>query len=120
MIPTDKLLYEICKIIIYSIYAKNSAYRSGALQKLYKSYGGKYKNELPSNIDKTPLKRWFLEDWKDIQKNNKNNKLYPLYRPTIKITAKTPKIVNEITPEKIQKQSKLKQIYRGKKNLPKF
>ena len=61
------------------------------------------------------LKRWFKEKWKDI-----GHKDYPVYRPTIRVNKDTPLTPNQIDPKNLQKQIKLKQIIKGKKNLPPF
>ena len=123
-IPTDTSLYEKAKKTVYKQYEKPSAYRSGAIVKEYKKlFSEKYgNNKQPyegKKTDKQPLKRWFNEEWKDINPN-KTSKSYPVYRPTIKVSKETPKTINEISEKKIKEQSKLKQKIKGKKNLPKF
>ena len=120
-IPIDTGLYEKAKKIVYSQYTKPSAYRSGALVKKYKELGGRYKDTQPKKktIDDKPLKRWFKEEWADINPD-KTKSSYPVYRPTKRITEKTPKIASEIPKKRIKEQSKLKQTIKGKKNLPKF
>jgi len=118
--PLDKTLYNEVKAYIYSIYKKPSAYRSGAVVKLYKQLGGKYKEDTTKNsIDDFPLTRWFAERWEDVNPD-KTKTSYPVYRPTIRITEKTPITVYEIPKKRLDEQSKLKQIIKGKKNLPKF
>lgn len=108
--PKDLKLYEKAKEIVYAQYKKPSAYRSGALVKKYKSMGGEFLNDGSKN-----LKRWFAEGWKDI-----GNKDYPVYRPTKRIDKKTPLIVDEIDPQNLITQIKLKQKIKGNKNLPPF
>jgi hypothetical protein len=104
-------LYNLAKEIADYKYSKPSAYKSGYIVKLYKQMGGTYTNDnKPKN-----LKRWFKEDWKDI-----GGLEYPVYRPTVKVSSKTPLIPSEINPSHLEEQIKLKQIFRGKKNLPKF
>ena len=61
------------------------------------------------------LQRWFKEQWTDI-----GNQDYPVFRPTKIISKDTPLIASEIKPSNLKKQIKLKQIIKGKKNLPKF
>lgn len=119
-IPIDTELYEIAKQIVYSRYSKPSAYRSGAVVKLYKQLGGKYKDDnKKKTIDDYPLKRWFLEMWGDINPN-KTKTSYPVYRPTKRITEKTPTTESELSKSRIKEQVQLKQKIKGKKNLPKF
>jgi len=114
-IPTNPVLYEKAKRIVYQQYSKPSAYRSGALVKKYKELGGQYVN---TKTDK-PLKRWFDEKWQDVNPN-KTKSSYPVYRPTVKVSTKTPKTSAEISKKKLEQQSKLKQKIKGTKNLPKF
>lgn len=44
----------------------------------------------------------------------------PIYRPTIKINKSTPLTVKEINKKNLKKQILLKQVIKGKSNLPKF
>jgi len=111
-VPTNKKLYEKVKKIADEKYKKNSAYKSGFIVKTYKEMGGKYKGE---KKEKDGLSRWYKEDWKDIGDGE-----YPVYRPTKKVTKDTPLTPDEIKPSNLEKQIKLKQKYKGKKNLPKF
>ena len=122
-IPSDTRLYEKVKKYVYAIYKKPSAYRSGALVKLYKKLGGKYHivYKKGNKNDELPLHRWFQEKWKDVSpKKYSNKEHYPLYRPTKRINSKTPTTYNEISKKEIEKQYKLKQKIRGESNLPKF
>ena len=73
--------------------------------------GGKYEDDnKPKN-----LKRWYSEKWMDV-----GNKSYAVYRPSVRINSKTPLTTKEIEPNNLQKQINLKQIIKGKKNLPPF
>lgn len=110
-IPKDKILYQKVKKMADQIYEKSSAYKSGYIVKKYKELGGEYID------DKQPkeLKRWFSEQWFDIGKKD-----YPVYRPTVRINKQTPLTVSEIDKKQLKEQIKLKQIIKGKKNLPKF
>ena len=110
-LPKDKILYEKVKQIADKIYEKPSAYKSGFIVKKYKEMGGTYEGV----VKNVGLKRWFAEEWKDI-----GNKPYPVYRPTKRITKDTPLTINEINPAFAKKQIALKQIIKGKKNLPTF
>jgi hypothetical protein len=109
--PTNQELYNKVKAYADTIYEKPSAYKSGFIVKKYKELGGTYLD------DKKPknLKRWFKEDWKDV-----GNLEYPVYRPTKKISDKTPLIPSEIVPSNLKKQINLKQEIKGEYNLPKF
>jgi len=115
----DIKLYKQAMAIVYSQYKKPSAYRSGALVKKYKLlYKEKYGNddayEGSEAKKKRPLARWYMEGWQSVGGD------YPTYRPTIRVTAETPKTISEIPPERLTEQVKLKQKIRGKKNLPPF
>ena len=109
-VPMNKKLYEKVKSIVYPRYKKPSAYRSGAVVKLYKEMGGKFKD----NGGKK-LARWFEEEWKDV-----GNQEYPVYRPTKRITKDTPLTVSEIDPTNLKEQVKEKQKIKGEHNLKPF
>jgi len=110
-IPANPILYEKAKVEIFKKYPKNSAYRSGALVKLYKSLGGEYIGEKKN----TGLTSWFKEEWQDIGK-----KEYPVYRPTKRINKQTALTASEIDKKQLKKQIALKQKIKGKSNLPPF
>ena len=103
-------LYAKARKIADKTYSKPSAYKSGFIVKTYKELGGTYKND---GKEKN-LKRWFLEDWKDVEGMD-----YPVYRPSIKVSSKTPLIPTEIDKRNLMQQILLKQKIKGK-NLPKF
>ena len=110
-IPKDKVLYEKVKKMADTIYKKSSAYKSGYIVQVYKRRGGEYIDDSkPKN-----LKRWFQEEWSDIGRKD-----YPVYRPSVRISKKTPLTVKEIDPKQLKEQIKLKQKIKGTKNLPKF
>ena len=110
-VPINRKLYEKVKSIVYPRYKKASAYRSGAVIKLYKEMGGKFKNN-----GGRKLSRWFEEEWKDIG----NHQEYPVYRPTKRITKDTPLTVDEIDPKNLKEQIKEKQKIKGEHNLKPF
>ena len=116
--PKDKQLYEKAKSIADTTYKKPSAYKSGFIVKKYKElYKEKYGNE-DAYVGKKSgggLTRWYKEKWEDIGAGS-----YPLYRPTIRVNSKTPTTKGELSKKRIQEQDKLKQKYKGKRNLPKF
>jgi len=119
--PKDTILYEKAKSIIYKQYITPSAYRSGALVKLYKQlYKDKYKDSKAYEGTKPTkgLTQWFKEEWQDINPN-KTKDSYPVYRPTQRVNKDTPKTKTELSKERIKEQSQLKQKIKNKK-LPKF
>ena len=111
MKPKNPELYEKVKKEVNKIYDKPSAFRSGAYIKLYKAMGGEFEDDNKPKL----LKRWFKEEWKDI-----GDKEYPVFRPTKKVSSKTPLTVEEIDKSNLKKQIKLKQKIKGEKNLPPF
>lgn len=107
----NKKLYDSVKREADHIYTKPSAYKSMWIVKTYKDKGGTYKNDnQPKNLD-----RWMRERWVDIGK-----KEYPVFRPTRKVSKKTPLLASEIQPINLKEQINLKQIIQGRFNLPKF
>jgi hypothetical protein len=109
--PTNPTLYAKAKEIANETYKKPSAYKSGFIVRKYKELGGAYKDDSqPKN-----LQRWFSEKWIDV-----GNKEYPVYRPTKRVSKKTPLTVREIAPSNLREQIILKQKIRGNKNLPAF
>jgi hypothetical protein len=111
----DKVIYEKAKKEVYAMYKKPSAYRSGMLVKRYKELGGTYSGEKT----KKGLVRWFKEEWKDVNPN-KTKSSYPVFRPTKRITKETPLTASEIKKSNLVAQAKLKQIFKGDKNLKPF
>jgi hypothetical protein len=109
--PLNPQLYERAKQIANETYKKPSAYKSGFIVKKYKEMGGTYENDSkPKN-----LKRWFSEKWIDVGGMD-----YPVYRPTKRISKKTPLTIQEIKPSNLKEQIILKQKIQGKQNLPPF
>jgi len=109
--PKNKELYEKVKKEADEIYKKPSAFKSGYIVKKYKELGGEYiDDKKPKN-----LKRWFKEEWKDI-----GNSVYPVFRPTIKVSKETPLTPEEIEPKNLKEQIKRKQVIKGVRNLPPF
>lgn len=116
-IPADPELYEKARKIVYSRYKTHSAYRSGALVKKYKELGGTYTGG-EKDRRKAPLKRWFNEEWQDVNPEKKKGS-YPVYRPTKRVTRDTPLTVDEIPRKRLLEQSRLKQKLKNK-HLPDF
>jgi hypothetical protein len=122
-IPADEGLYEEARDYIFSKYKKNSAFRSGAVVKHYKQmFAKKHPNKQPYIDDRKPknIKRWFAEKWIDVNPTIGKRKGYPVYRPTKKVNSHTPTLLSEIPHSELIKQYKLKQIYKGERNLPTF
>ena len=98
-------LWAKVKQIADTVYDKPSAYKSGYMVKLYKRLGGEYSGDKPK---KEGLTRWFLEDWKNQKGLVGYQKPGDMYRPTKKITSKTPLTFAELTPIQIKKAQKKK------------
>ena len=112
--PRDAALYETTKRRVYARIPTHSAYRSGTLVSEYKAVFakkyGKRRSPYVGNRTRcaartarrtaptapTGLTRWFAEDWRnqrgEIGYKYKND----VYRPTHRITRKTPKTMREV------------------------
>jgi hypothetical protein len=110
-IINNKELYDKAKALADKTYSKPSAYKSMFIQKEYKRLGGSFTaDSKPRN-----LTRWKNERWADV-----GGREYPVFRPTKRVSSKTPLLPSEIKPANLKKQIELKQRIRGKKNLPPF
>jgi hypothetical protein len=110
-IVLDTELYDKAKQHADTVYSKPSAYKSAFIQRYYKSIGGRFRED----NEPKKLKQWFKERWLDV-----GNKLYPVYRPSVRVNKSTPLTVQEIDPSNLKKQISLKQQIKGKTNLPPF
>ena len=106
-IPNDKKLYDRIKAKIYKRIPKHSAYRSGLIVKEYKeAFKKKYGNKKPykgKKKTKEGLSRWFKEDWKNQRGGTGYKKKGDVYRPTKRITKKTPATFKELSKKEIKK-----------------
>jgi hypothetical protein len=106
-VPSDIKLYNKIKKEVWKRMPINSAYRSGQLVKEYRKaylekYGNKkaYIKEKPKN---TGLKRWFREKWTNQRGKEGYKYKSDIYRPSIRITDKTPIIWKQLTKEEIKR-----------------
>lgn len=106
----DQAIYDRARAIADETYKKPSAYKSGFIVKKYKELGGRYADDGKQK----PLARWYKEKWGSIGGS------YPTYRPTVRVSSKTPLTSSEIDPKNAKKQIALKQRIKGGKNLPPF
>ena len=106
--PTDEKLYNTVKKKIYKEQSKHSAYRSGTVVKEYKKrftkkYGKRKSPYKGKQTKKRGLSRWFSEKWVnqrgEIGYKNKND----IYRPTFRITKKTPTTHGELSKKQIKR-----------------
>ena len=104
--PTDKELYEKIKKEIYSKNPIHSAYRSMLLVKKYKEeYFKKHKNNnsYTGSKENSNLKRWIDEKWLNQRGEVGYKKKGDVYRPTKKISNKTPTTFSELSQSQIKK-----------------
>ena len=117
MIPSDTKLYEKVKKQIYKKYPKHSAYRRGLLvqeyKKQYKGKGKPYKGVKPT---KSGLTRWFKENWISDTGNVGYTTKSSIYRPSKRITSKTPTTWGELSKKRI-KSAKLEKVRTGRVKL---
>lgn len=112
-IPKDTKLYETIKKKVYNKYPQHSAYRSGILVQEYKkAYLKKYKST-DAYHGKKPTKkglaRWFKEEWKNQRGEVGYRNANDVYRPTKRITSKTPLTFKELTKYELEKAKKTKE-----------
>jgi len=105
--PSDTTLYSRVKKQIYAKYPKHSAYRSGILVQTYKNaFGKKYGNgKSPYKGQKpklTGLSRWFKENWRSDNGRVGYSSKDSVYRPTKRITSKTPTTFSELSKKRIR------------------
>ena len=112
-IQKDIKLYEIIKNKVYNKYPRHSAYRSGILVKEYKkAYFKKYKSNEAYNGKKPTKKglaRWFKEEWKNQRGEVGYRNVNDVYRPTKRVTSKTPLTFKELTKYELEKAKKKKE-----------
>ena len=112
-IPKDAKLYESIKNKVYKQITKHSAYRSGILVKEYKkAYLKKYKSNeayYGKKTNKQGLARWFKEEWKNQRGEVGYKNTNDVYRPTRRVTPKTPLTFNELTKYELTKAKKIKE-----------
>lgn len=125
-------LYRKARESVYKKYTSPSAYRSGALVKEYKKLSMCAHGDngyISTKKGNTGIKRWFAEEWINMEKYIKDNKVvpcgrqvstnpekYPACRPRRRITAETPLTADEMlerygkkkTLELIKKKQKVK------------
>lgn len=103
MVPIDSKLYAKVKSEADAKFlAPTSAYKSAWIVRTYKNRGGTFEDKPDPNKG---LSRWFKEKWVDINREYKPcgrpkatlSGVYPLCRPSVKITDETPRLVSDIT-----------------------
>ena len=118
--PRDQKLYNKTKKYIYKKHPKHSAYRSGLLVKEYKKrfskkYGKKKNPYKGKKTEKKGLSRWFREKWVNQRGEMGYKYKSDVYRPSKRITKKTPKTHGELTKKQI-KRARSKKYKKGRVN----
>lgn len=106
--PRDMKLYDKIKDRVYDEIKKHSAYRSSHLVKEYKeAYKKKYGDDSKPYIGKKNnnegLNRWHREMWRNQRGGVGYKKEGDVYRPTKRVSSKTPKTFSELSKEDIMK-----------------
>jgi hypothetical protein len=112
-VPRDTGLYERTKTDIFHKIPKHSAYRSGILVQEYKrrfsrKYGSKKNPYIGKKTQKVGLKRWFSEKWTNQRGEVGYRYKSDVYRPSIRVTRKTPTTYGELSPNRIKTARKTK------------
>jgi hypothetical protein len=112
-VPRDNVLYLKTKHNIFKKNPKHSAYRSGFLVKEYKKrfsqkYGNKKNPYIGRKTKKVGLNRWFNEKWVNQRGEVGYKYKSDIYRPSVRITRKTPITYNELSRNDIKKARKTK------------
>lgn len=105
--PTDRALYARVKARVYKSIPKHSAYRSGHL---VRSYISAYKRQHPrgspyrgARTPKSGLSRWFKERWRNQRGGVGYQRKGDVYRPTRRISAKTPKTFKQLSRSRLRR-----------------
>lgn len=109
--PKDQKLYDMIKNDITSKY-KPSAYRSGMIVRKYKeAYERKYgnNNAYYGRKENSNLQRWFREKWVNQRGQVGYSTSYDIYRPSVRISSKTPKTYGELTRAELSRAMREKQ-----------
>jgi len=104
--PVDKALYASVKARVVKANPTHSAYRSGTIVKQYKAaYLRKYgANRQPYTGAQGAggLTRWFKEDWRNQRGGVGYKKPGDVYRPTKRVSSKTPATFGELSSASIR------------------
>jgi len=102
--PANPTLYARVKAEVVRDNPTHSAYRSGLIVQEYKRRGGKYEGPKP----KAGLTRWFKEDWRNQRGEVGYKRKGDVYRPTKRVTDKTPATMQELSQAEIRAAMKTK------------
>jgi uncharacterized protein (DUF2237 family) len=102
--PLDPALYARVKKAVYTKYPQHSAYRSGRLVQEYLKRGGQYKGKRKSG----KLARWFQEKWTNQRGGIGYARKGDVYRPSKRVSKKTPTTWHELSPKQIKRAQREK------------
>lgn len=110
--PVDMKLYEKVQARVYKEIPKHSAYRSGIVVQKYKqSFKKKHGKKSPYSGKKTKkrgLGRWFAEEWTNQRGKIGYKHKSDIYRPSKRITRKTPITHSELSKKEIKRARRIK------------
>jgi len=117
--PENPKLYAKVKAEADRLYATPGAYKSGWIVKTYKARGGTYAGRRKPS---SGLSRWFREKWIDVartrspcgRKSARDGGPYPVCRPSVRVTPKTPKTVRELSRRSLRRAMRDKQRLRSR------
>ena len=106
--PRDSSLYKRVRRTVFRKYPVHSAYRSGRLVKDYKrtfrAKHGTRKSPYIGRVNKTKgLKRWFKEKWRNQRGTVGYRHKSDVYRPTRRITKRTPLTFKELSRKRLRR-----------------
>jgi hypothetical protein len=102
-VPLNKQLYAR---VLRMYPGPSTAYRSGHIVQTYKRLGGRYAGASRPRL--TGLHRWFLENWKSDTGKYRYTSRSSVYRPTRRVTKKTPVTFGELSRQKLLRAKRLK------------
>lgn len=116
--PANARLYAAVKREASSRFlAPTSAYKSAWIVREYKKRGGTY----VGGRTREGLKRWFREKWVDVatrkpcgRRSSGTKGPYPLCRPSVRVTKKTPATVRELSAATLRRARARKLKHQGK------
>ncbi len=112
--PVDETLYEKVKARVYEDIPKHSAYRSGIVVQKYKAAFATKHGERRSpytgsrRTKRSGLTRWFAEKWVNQRGEVGYRRKSDIYRPSKRITRKTPLTHSELSKREIGRARRVK------------
>ena len=103
--PINKKKWDLAKKLADAVYARPSAYKSGYIVKKYKELGGTF---VGKKKVKQGLPRWFAEKWVNQRGVEGYQHKSDVYRPSIRITKKTPVTWGELNKKDIDRARRTK------------